>query len=58
MAKRDAQQGAGVESGLCHKQKITDNTPADSVTMKKSQKPPQPSNSSAPGGHKIRSYGG
>lgn len=55
--KRDANEGAGVQSGLAHKSKVTDNTPSNELILKKNQKPPKAYDESAPRGHKVRCYG-
>lgn len=50
--KRDAQQGAGVESGLSEKKAIGDYVPRTSND--KTFKPNSPPVESAPNGHKIK----
>lgn len=52
MATRDANQGAGVESGLSKKQPIGDSLPATSND--KTFKPKSAPVEKAPGGHKIK----
>jgi hypothetical protein len=52
---RDAQmKGGSLESGTCHKEKIT-GQPGMDVILKKSQKPPAEKDRSADRGHKLRS---
>ncbi len=52
MSTRDANQGAGIESGLSKKEKIGDYKPA--TANEKTGKPNSPKSTSAPGGHKIK----
>lgn len=52
MSKRDAEQGAGVESGLSQKQKIGNYSPRGQ--HEKSGKPKSPATEQAPRGHKIK----
>lgn len=52
MATRDAQQGAGVESGLSKKQKIGEYSPR--TANEKTGKPHSPATEKAPNGHKIK----
>jgi hypothetical protein len=50
--KRDAQQGAGIESGTSAKSKIGDYKPREQ--NEKNGKPRSPATESAPNGHKIK----
>jgi hypothetical protein len=52
MATRDADQGAGVESGLSKKQPIGDYMPA--TASEKTGKPKSAPVEKAPNGHKIK----
>lgn len=52
MATRDANQGAGVESGLSQKTPIGDYMPRQQ--NEKNGRPQTPQQTSAPGGHKIK----
>lgn len=52
MAQRDAEQGAGIQSGLSSKEKIGDYKPA--TANEKTGKPKSAPTTSAPRGHKIK----
>jgi hypothetical protein len=50
--KRDAEQSAGIESGVSKKEKIGNYMPREQ--NEKNGKPRSPATESAPGGHKIK----